>query len=305
MREALERYMKVGVVHFMAFPEVMGGKGPLAETLRKIASDDFFQVAEVTHIAGRNVRKEVRCIAQEAGLTLVFGAQPVFLGKRLSLSHEEKAKRAKAVALAKELMDEACELGAKAFAVLAGPDPGRSHRVSARGRLIESLETLSDCALRHQGLMVLLENFDRARFGKNSLIGPTEEAVEVARRLRVSHPNFSLLLDLSHLPLLGETPVEAVRLARGYLGSVHIGNCVMRDETHPAYGDNHPRFGIPEGENGVPEVVKFLRTLLEIGFLQHENPPVVSFEVRPFAGEDELLVLASSKRVLRRAWALV
>ncbi len=33
--------------------------------------------------------------------------------------------------------------------------------------------------------------------------------------------------------------------------------------------------------------------------------PLISFEVKPMAGEDPALVLANSKRVFKRAWALL
>ena len=34
---SIYRYMHLGIVHFKAFPQVVGGQGPIVETLRKIA----------------------------------------------------------------------------------------------------------------------------------------------------------------------------------------------------------------------------------------------------------------------------
>ena len=59
----------------------------------------------------------------------------------------------------------------------------------------------------------------------------------------------------------------------------------MRDKEHPDYGDQHPRFGIIGGENNVKELTEFLKVLLDIGLLNYQNPPIVSFEVKPLAGE--------------------
>ena len=50
-------------------------------------------------------------------------------------------------------------------------------------------------------------------------------------------------------------------------------------------------------------MVEFLRVLLDIGFLNTENPPVVSFEVKPFGDEEPELVIANAKRTLNEAWA--
>ena len=45
--------------------------------------------------------------------------------------------------------------------------------------------------------------------------------------------------------------------------------------------------------------------LKEEGFFDAENPYVLSMEVTLRPGEDEDIVLANTKRVLNRAWALL
>ena len=72
-----------------------------------------------------------------------------------------------------------------------------------------------------------------------------------------------------------------------------------------AYGDKHPRLGFPDSANDTAEVLDFLRVLKEEGFFQAEAPYVLSMEVTPFGGEDADIVLANTKRVLKRAWALL
>jgi len=91
------------------------------------------------------------------------------------------------------------------------------------------------------------------------------------------------MLDLSHLPLQGETSKEALQVIKDHVMHIHIGNCVKK-EGHPAYGDQHPRFGLPGGENDVPEIVEFLRELFHIGYLGEGKRPVVAFEVNPCPG---------------------
>ena len=85
---------------------------------------------------------------------------------------------------------------------------------------------------------------------------------------------------------------------------MHIGNAVI-DPALEAYGDAHPRFGFPGSVNGQEELVKFLRTLLETGFLNKEKPPVLSFEVKPWKDEEPEVVLTACKRFLDEAWRLV
>ena len=49
--------------------------------------------------------------------------------------------------------------------------------------------------------------------------------------------------------------------------------------------------------------MEFLKTLLEIGFLSEAKRPIVSFEIKPQAGQDSLVIIANAQRVLREAWA--
>jgi hypothetical protein len=91
-----------------------------------------------------------------------------------------------------------------------------------------------------------------------------------------------------------------------HLIHVHIGNCLTSEREHPAYGDQHPRFGLPGGENDVPQVARFIEALIYGGYFRKNVPtarPVVSFEVKPLPGEKPELVIANAKRVLREAWA--
>jgi sugar phosphate isomerase/epimerase len=118
--------------------------------------------------------------------------------------------------------------------------------------------------------------------------------------------NFGLTLDLSHLPLLGESSEAALTQAKDYIIHAHAGNCVMRDQSHPAYGDQHPRFGAPGGENDVEELANYLRVLFKIGYFEKLLPtrrPVLTFEVKPMPGESAETIIANTKRVFAEAWA--
>lgn len=302
MREALHDYMKVGIVHFMAYPECMGGDGPIIESISSILRDPFFEVIEITQINFDDTRAIVKSLAAQARVELGFGAQPILLGGKLDLNSADDAARAKAVDAVKAGMDQAASIDICNVAVLSGPvcedyDAGKQ-------RLVDSLNDL--CAYgKRQGQEILLETFDQVPYGKNCLIGPTCDAVEISTAVRKSHPGFGLLLDLSHLPLLGEPSRDALETAGEHLRYIHIGNCAMDDPTHPAYGDNHPRFGAPGTRNDAAELAEFLKVLLEIGYLQTNERRVVSFEVKPMPDESAEAVIAGSRRTLEDAWRRV
>ena len=122
--------------------------------------------------------------------------------------------------------------------------------------------------------------------------------------MRTTHHNFGLLVDLSHFPTTYETSRFVIRTLRPYITHFHFGNAVVKPGCD-GYGDMHPRFGYPNSANDTMELLDYLRVLREEGFFDAEHPYVLSMEVTLRPGEDEQIVLANTKRVLNRAWALL
>jgi sugar phosphate isomerase/epimerase len=294
--------MKVGIVHFMAYPEAQRADGPIFETVTKIAEDPFFGAIEITTIPDPAVRSQVARLLAGAHMAVGFGAQPIELSGKLDLNSLDREKRQQAVERLKLAVDEAYELGAQRFAVLSGPFPGAEHEAAAVKALVDSLNQLCAYAESKGTIGVVMETFDRT-IDKKSLIGPNALAVEVSTAVRREHPTFGLMLDLSHLPLQFETSEHALTVARDHLVHAHIGNCVMSERSHPLYGDLHPPFGVDGGENDVPELVEYLRVLREIGYIGAGKQNIVAFEVKPTAGDTSAVVIANAKRTLIEAWA--
>lgn len=295
--------MKVGLVHFMAFPNTAKGEGPILETVRSVLLDDFFDAIEITSIKDAAVRKQVARMIETSKVTIAFGAQPCLLTQGLNLNDLDESGRRKAVDTVKAAIDESYEIGAVGCAFLSGKYE-ESRKEEAFKLLVDSTNELCEYAKSQGDLQIILETFDWD-VDKKSLIGPSAIAKRYAEEISRNHDNFGLLVDLSHTPLIHETPEQHITPIRDYLVHAHIGNCVLADSSYPAYGDNHPRFGFPNGENDVPQVVDFLRVLFQVGFLNAENPPIVSFEIKPFEDEDPHLVIANARRTLDRAWSIL
>lgn len=303
MNESMHKYMKVGLIHFMAYPEVMKGEGPIEETLKKIALDDYFDAVEIAWIKDAETRKRAKKILDTAHMTVAYAGQPRLLTTGLNINDLNEEGRKAAVATLKEGIDEAYEMGAVGFAFLSGKYP-EDKKEKAYEALIESTRELCEYAKSKGEIKIVHEVFDYA-IDKRSLIGPAHLAKRYAEDIRKDYDNFGLMVDLSHLPLIGESSEEAILPIRDFLVHAHMGNCVVKDPSMPAYGDKHPRFGFPNGENDVEELAEYLRVLLYIGFLNEDNPPIVSFEVQGWKDEDPDLVVANAKRVLNQAWAKV
>ena len=296
-------YMTVGIVHFMAFPQTMGGSGPIAETVGQIAEDPFFGAIELGPIADATTRREVKEVVAKRRLQVGFGCQPIELANKLDPNSLDEGTRRAALEKIKQGIDVAAEVGASRVAVLSGPDPGVEKRAAATDALVDSLEQLCGYAASKGIASFALETFDRT-IDKKSLIGPHAEAVEVSKRVRKKHPSFGLMVDLSHFPLQFERTEEALRTAKEHIIHAHMGNCVL-ERGHKLYGDLHPHFGIEGGVNGVPELAGYLRALLEIGYTGRGNKNIVAFEVRPHgthAADTSEGVIANAKETLNKAF---
>ena len=298
----LETYMKMGIVHAMAFPGLAGGKGPWVDTVRQIALDPFFSAIEITHIEDPLERETVRNLIQVSGLSVGYAAHPAILSQGLDINSLDEAARSHACSVLMKHMNEAIYMGAESFVFLSGKDPGPERREEALKALTKSLNDLCAYSREKNGPKIVLEGFDCA-VDKCCLFGPAAIGQRIGREVGGTNDNFGILVDLSHLPLLEESAAEALEPVKEYLVGAHIGNAVT-DPGLPGYGDNHPAFGSPGSANGLKELVAFLKALSDVHFLDEETRPIVSFEIKPFEGQDPSAVIAGAQRLMKRAWSL-
>lgn len=294
MKESIHKYFQVGTIQWMSYPL----SAPM-DSLKAICRDDFFDVIELKGYGEKN--KEAKALLEQSHLKVCYGAQPRLLGPKLNPNAIDDEERNKAVKTLLEAIDEAEYLGAGGIAFLAGKWQ-RETKEWAYAQLLKTTRTLCDYAAT-KNMMVELEVFDYD-MDKASLIGPAPYAARFAADMRTTHSNFGLLVDLSHFPTTYETSRFVIRTLRPYITHFHFGNAVVRQGCD-GYGDLHPRMGYPNSANDTEELLDFLRVLKEEGFFCAEKPYVLSLEVTPRPGEDEEIVLANTKRVLKRAWAML
>ncbi len=294
MKESIHKYFQVGTIQWMSYPV----SKPM-DSLVKICRDDFFDAIELKGFGELN--EEAKKLLDQSHLKVCYGAQPRLLGPKLNPNDIDEEGRKKAEATLLEAVDEAEYLGAKGIAFLAGKWQEETKDL-AYAQLLKTTRTVCDYAAT-KGMMVELEVFD-FDMDKAALIGPAPYAARFAADMRTTHNNFGLLVDLSHFPTTYETSQFVIRTLRPYITHFHFGNAVVKPGCD-GYGDLHPRMGYPNSANDTAELLDFFRVLKAEGFFNAENPYVLSMEVTLRPGEDEEIVLANTKRVLNRAWALL
>ena len=294
MKESIHQYFKVGTIQWMSYPQM----DPM-DSLLAICRDDYFDAIELRGFGEKNA--QAKALLAQSHLKVCYGAQPRLLGPKLNPNALDETERLKAEATLLEAVDEAEYLGAGGIAFLAGKWE-KSTKEQAYAQLLKTTRKLCDYAAT-KGMSIELEVFD-FDMDKAALIGPAPLAARFAADMCTTHHNFGLLVDLSHFPTTYETSRFVIRTLRPYITHFHFGNAVVKPGCD-GYGDLHPRFGYPNSANDTPELLDFLRVLKEEGFFNAEEPYVLSMEVTIRPGEDEQTVMANTKRVLNRAWALL
>ncbi len=301
MKDPWQSYLQLGIVHAMAFPECLGGEGPQLETLKEIGHDPFFDAVDVRPIQDAAVRKECAALLRNCQLVVTLACQPVLLGRNLDLNAADETERKKTQAAVLESLDQAEELGAGRLALMSGKNVATSaERPAALERLIDSLRQICKAARERANIPVVLEIFDHD-LDKKALVGTCATAASVARAVKRDYPDFGLLHDLSHIYLCHEEPAKHMPLIKEHLAMVHMGSSVS-DKNHPLFGDTHPLFGMPGGDNDVPQLKDWIRTLFDIGYLRPGRRPVCGFEIKPPAGVSPQTAIANMKRTWQRAW---
>lgn len=298
MKQPIQKYFQIGTIQWMSFPPQ---NYDLLESVKKLACDEFFTAVEITKVEDDSVRAQLKNILEQSHMKVCYGAQPRLLGPGLNPNAIEEEDRQKAEKTLLEAIDEAEYLGAAGIAFLAGKWVPES-RDQAYDQLLKTTRNLCTYAAE-KGMMVELEVFDYD-MDKAALIGPAPYAAKFAADMRTTHSNFGLLVDLSHFPTTYETSKFVIRQLRPYITHLHIGNAVVKPGCE-AYGDQHPRFGFPNSANDTPELLDFFRVLKEEGFFCADAPYVLSMEVKPWKDEDGDIIVANTKRVIERAWALL
>jgi sugar phosphate isomerase/epimerase len=298
MKDSIHKFFQVGTIQWMSHPPA---QFDLLDSVKRIACDDFFDALEIGPIKDDAVREKVRDILRQSHMKICYGAQPRLLSTGLNPNNTDEAGRKAAEDTLMEAIDEAEYIGARGIAFLSGKWKEETKEESYAA-LLKTTRNLCGYAAK-KNMLVELEVFD-FDMDKASLIGPAPLAASFAADMRTSCNNFGLLADLSHFPTTYETSRFVIQTLRSYITHLHFGNAVVKPGCD-GYGDLHPCFGYPNSANDTAELLDYLNVLKGEGFFRSDDPMVLSMEVTPRPGQDGDIIMANTKRVLNRAWALL
>jgi sugar phosphate isomerase/epimerase len=170
-----------------------------------------------------------------------------------------------------------------------------------------AFEALADfyceiCEFVPKDVLVMVEPTDR-EIDKKKFIGPSIEAVRLTQKIhKAGFKNFSSMIDMCHLPLMGETIEQAMKETNGYLGHIHMGNCIIKDKTNALYGDKHPAWGLDGSEYGVDDIAKILKIGMDMGYFSKNSKGSASFEMMAYENISPVESIERFFDYLERAW---
>lgn len=295
-------YLKIGINHHLLYKKLISGPEDHSNTLKELIHDGRFEVLDLWIPEQEPYRSEEIRLLRSSGKEIYYNVGSRKGKESAHPSTLSPGKRKYSMEFYKDEISRGLEAGCKKIITNSGPDVPDNRK--------EAFEALVDffceiCAFVPEDVLVMIEPTDREA-DKKKFIGPSAEAAELVERIHgAGCGNFSSMIDMCHLPLMGETIEHAMKITGGHIGHIHLGNCILKDKENPMYGDKHPAWGLKGGEYDVDDIAGLLGTGLGMGYFAKNNRGSASFEMMAYDGITPLESTGRFFDYLEKAWAKV
>lgn len=298
----IREYAKIGLVHHLLYPKCTLDPDYHVDTLLEFAQRNDIEAMDCCLPYGEERRKKLIPVLRSCGKDVSY-ALHLFPARKISLSSLDFQEQELSKLVIKDQIAQAAAIGATGFVYVSGADVP-NNREAARDEFFKFTKWFCE-EMKTYNISALLEPFDRT-IDKKYLLGPIDDCVEFVNRVKAAgYDNIGIELDMAHLPLMFEEFESSIRRCGSLIKRVHLGNCVLKDTTHPLYGDMHPPMELEGGEIGEEELVRILATLLEVGFLSKEDRKPLICEMTPFPGKTPEYTVEKTFELVDRAWSRV
>lgn len=255
----------------------------LIEMLKQVKKDRWYNVVEFYFEGDEKQFLDIGNVLRNYGFDSVFLAGIPLKVNKLNLSSLVAEERGYAIKRVMEWIDRAYSFNSKKLLISSGVGYGSAEgNMKAKEALINSIVLLcryADHSADDYILDITLEYFNDQ--GEPwFLIGPSKDALELAKQVSAYCRNFELTFDLSHAVQLRENPFESFTSIMQYVNHIHIANCVITDSSNIFYGDRHPPIGLQGGEVEEDDVCRFIMQVMQAGYFDIKGKnKIVGIEV--------------------------
>ena len=294
---------RIGVNHHLLHLAAMEDAGVHESTLAEVLELPGFDAVDMYCTGDPAQRAREARSAASSGRSIVYNPPLLFNipGCDQNAVAPETVRRTRDTILPH--LDSAAACGAKLTNITSGPNPLPDDRAEAWSGWVDFLAWYGHEAAT-RGMRVVIEPFDQS-IGKNLLVGPTADALKSVDEARgLGADNVGLMVDMGHLPIMGESFEHAVGLSSGCLWHVPLGSAVIRDPSHQWYGDCHPPLAIAAGEHGVDDLAAFLSELAAVGYVEADDA-TLTCEMRPYENNTPAESAAIWRDMIDEAWGML
>lgn len=233
-------YLYPGLLASEIFFPILDNEALLLDKVKEATEGGFYRRIEISAMKTAQARGALRQLAEHIPVTQWITNDLNALG--LNPSAVDAELRGRTVRKMAELIDTAAQSGADRVSIISCQDPGPALRAEAAKALTETLCVSAEYAKQY-GITLMLEPLDRGAH-KNNFIGPTDEAVEIIKKVHETCDNVLISWDAAHVALNKEDVVASLTQAFDYVGHIHLANAVL-DSGSEAFGDWHMPMGAP------------------------------------------------------------
>lgn len=298
---SFQKILKLGVNHHLLYINRCSDPIEHEKSLYQLLRDERFELLDIWVPNVDPVReREIKAI-RESEKQIIYnigtraGEPPAHPA---TLSPDE---RKYSIEFFKRELENAIAVGAKKVVTNSGPDVPENREAAFEALVDFYVEICSYVSARKE-MDILIEPTDRET-DKCKFIGPSAQAVKLAKRIhQAGCNNFASMVDMCHIPLMGESIEQAMITTKGYIGHIHLGNCILKNPDHPLFGDKHVPWGIHGGEFDVEDVADLLSLGLQIGYFSPQNCGMASLEMRPYPNKTPEESLDIHYQKFEQAW---
>ncbi len=295
----LNEAVKLGLNHHLLFSRVIEENSRVhVETLETLTADPRFEVLDMWVPEDEPYRTKTIELLKQSGKEVFYNCGNRAGKPSLAPASLDDEKRSYTWDVYRDELERAKAIGATKVITNSGPN-NLEQRAEAFDMLVEFYVEI--CRMVPE-MLVLIEPTDWD-MSKKKLIGSSREAAEICRRVAERGcPNMASMVDMCHVPLMHETLAQAVADTGEFLGHIHLGNCILKDRSHPLFGDKHVPPGIEGGEYGTDAIAELFRLGLKSGYFSKTSRGSASLESRVVGGENPLNALNRYYDMILAAW---
>jgi hypothetical protein len=294
-----KNFIKLGVNHHLLYVDRISDPKVHEETLETLINDDRFEVIDLWIPEDEPFHSRAMSFSKKSKKEIIYNIGTRKGQKSANPGSSHPADKQYALDFFKRELNFAKEINAAKVVVNSGPNHPDDRKKAIDNLFVFFLEI---CRYVPEHMTIMIEPTDWD-VDKCKLIGSSREAVDLAKRIhQAGCSNFSSMVDMGHLPLMHETIDMGMKDSAGFIGHIHLGNCILKNTRHPLFGDKHVALGLENSEYGLNDLVDLISIGLNLGYFSKDSRGTASFEMRPFPGVSPEKSLDTFLSMFHEAW---